>query len=58
VLGGIEALTVLGETDDGGANARAAQACADRWIAAGREVFLVEPLIGDDFDAAWREARA
>ena len=29
VLGGIEAITILGEADDGGANARAAEACAN-----------------------------
>ena len=55
VLPGIEALTIFGETDDGGANHRAAQECANRWIAASREVLLVEPQVGDDLNAVWRE---
>ena len=40
-------LTILGETDDGGANARAAKDCAQRWLAAGRRL-VVEPLVGGD----------
>jgi putative DNA primase/helicase len=55
VLGGIETITVLGEVNDGGANRRAAQACAERWIAAGRESYVVTPLSGDDLNDAWRE---
>lgn len=47
VLAGIEALTVLGETDKKGSNAAAATACATRWIAAGREIFLFKPPGGD-----------
>jgi hypothetical protein len=53
VLAGIEAITVLGEVDDGGANHRAAQACAARWIEAGREALIVEPLVGRDLNDAW-----
>jgi putative DNA primase/helicase len=37
VLPGIETINILGEIDDGGANRRATQACAARWMAAGRE---------------------
>jgi putative DNA primase/helicase len=48
VLAGVETLTVLCENDDGGANARAADACGDRWQAAGRDVFLAEPQICGD----------
>ena len=55
VLTGIEAITVLGEVNDGGANHRAAQACAARWIEAGREAFIVAPLSGDDLNDVWRE---
>ena len=55
VLPGIEAITVLGEVDDGGANHRAAQACAERWIEAGREAFIVAPLSGGDLNDVWRE---
>jgi CHC2 zinc finger len=43
VLGGIESLTVFLEHDESGANAKAVQACADRWIAAGKEVFSADP---------------
>ncbi len=55
VLSGIEAITILGETRDGGANVRAAQACAERWSAAGQEAFIVEPLVGGDLNDVWRE---
>ncbi len=55
VLAGIEAVTVLGEVNDGGANHRAAQACAASWIEAGREAFTVAPLRGDDLNDVWRE---
>ena len=54
VLPGIDAITILGEVD-GGANKRAAQSCADRWIEAGREAFVVEPLVGGDLNDVWRE---
>lgn len=55
VLSGIEAITILGEVGDGGTNDRAAQACAARWIEAGEEAFIVEPLVGGDFNDVWRE---
>ena len=55
VLCGIEALTVLGELNDGGANYRASQACAARWVEAGREAYIVAPLTGDDLNDVWRE---
>lgn len=48
-------ITVLGEVSDGGANHRAAQACAVRWIEAGREAFMVALLVGGDFNDVWRE---
>jgi hypothetical protein len=54
----IEAITALGEVGDGGANHRAAQVCAARWIEAGREAFVVEPQVGDDFNDVWREIAA
>jgi putative DNA primase/helicase len=47
VLGGIDALTILGETDKKGSNATATRECAARWTAAGREVLLVTPPAGD-----------
>jgi len=55
VLSGIEAVTVLGEVGDGGANHRSARACAVRWIEAGREAFVVEPQVGSDLNDVWRE---
>jgi hypothetical protein len=55
VLSGIEAVTVLGEVGDGGANHRSARACAARWIEAAREAFVVEPQVGSDLNDLWRE---
>ena len=55
VLAGVEAITVLGEVGDGSANHRAAQACAVRWIEAGREAFVAEPMLGRDLNDVWRE---
>jgi putative DNA primase/helicase len=56
VLSGIETITVLGEIDDGGANCRAAHACAKRWADAGRDVLVVWPRVGGDLNDVWREA--
>jgi hypothetical protein len=56
VLPAVQAITILGEVGDGGANYRDSQTCAARWIAAGQEAFIVTPLVGDDLNAAWREA--
>jgi putative DNA primase/helicase len=53
VLPGIDAITVLGELNDGGANHRAAQACAARWLEAGREALIVAPLVGSDLNDVW-----
>jgi putative DNA primase/helicase len=55
VLAGVEAITILGEVNDGGANDRAATACAARWINAGHEAFIVRPLLGGDLNDVWRE---
>jgi hypothetical protein len=55
VLPGVEALTILGEVGDGGANQRATRTCADRWIKAGHEALVVTPLLGDDLNDVWRE---
>ena len=57
VLAGIEAVTILAENDANGANKRAVDVCAKRWRDAGRGVFIVEPLIGNDFSDAWAEAQ-
>lgn len=45
VLGGIECLTVAADADDAGQ--RAAEAVAERWRQAGREVRTVTPPAGD-----------
>jgi hypothetical protein len=52
VLPGIDALTVLGETDDSGANARAVRACGNRWSAAAREVVVATPRVAGDMNDA------
>jgi Toprim domain-containing protein len=52
---GIEAIAVLGEINDGGANHRAAQTCATRWIEVGQEAFIVTPLSGNDLNDVLRE---
>ncbi len=56
VVPGIEAITILGEVDDAGANHRASKACAERWIEAGQEAFVVTPLVGSDLNDVWRKA--
>jgi putative DNA primase/helicase len=56
VLPGIEALTILEETDDGGRSADAAAVCGDRWIDADREVLLARPRVGGDLNDALMEA--
>jgi hypothetical protein len=54
ILGGIDCLTLLAERDE--ANARAVEACARRWHAAGREVIVVEARIGSDLNDALQGA--
>ncbi|MDO9713321.1 DUF7146 domain-containing protein [Paracraurococcus lichenis] len=49
VLPGIEALTVFPDADDSGASLTAAQRCAERWRAAGREVDFIPAPDGADF---------
>jgi putative DNA primase/helicase len=52
VLSGIEALNILAESDDAGANARAVDECGQRWTAAGREVRIIHPKIRGDLNEA------
>jgi hypothetical protein len=52
VLPGIETLTLFPDRDDKGAGIAAAEACAERWRAAGREVRLLLPPEGQD----WHDA--
>jgi putative DNA primase/helicase len=46
ILSGVEALTLLAENDE--ASAHAAERCAARWHAAGREVLVNRSLVGKD----------
>ena len=55
VLSNIRTLSIFGEVNDGGANARAAQACAIRWQDADADILVIEPLIGGDLNDVWRE---
>jgi ribosomal protein L37AE/L43A len=54
VLSGIEALTIVADNDANNAGQHACEACAARWHAAGREVFIIEPTIGKDLNDAIR----
>jgi putative DNA primase/helicase len=54
VLAGVDALTILAETDDSGANAKAIRACGNRWAAAGREVIVATPYVRGDMNEALR----
>jgi hypothetical protein len=51
VLAGVEALTLLVDHDANRTGQRAAEECAARWAAAGREVELLTPKLSDsDFN--------
>ena len=52
VLPGVEALTIFVDNDDGGAGEGAAEACARRWVEAGRTVRVYVPPAGHDFNDA------
>lgn len=56
VLSGIESLTLLAETGDGGTNERACHECGRRWEEAGREVLVAASTIGEDLNDALRGA--
>jgi hypothetical protein len=56
VLPAVECLTLLAEHDD--ASARAVQACAERWHAAGREVLINQADFGKDLNDELREGGA
>jgi hypothetical protein len=49
VLSGIEALTIFSDSDDAGV--KAAEVCADRWRAEGRDVAIHKPLRSVQHDA-------
>ena len=51
VLDGVEVLTIAADRDASGTGQAAAAACAERWVAAGREVLILLPdRIGDDLN--------
>jgi hypothetical protein len=51
VLSGIEFLTILVDNDESGTGQRAAEACAQAWLAAGKQVLKLMPSkIGTDFN--------
>lgn len=52
VLDGVEALSVLAETDDGGASERAARKVGTRWHRAGKSVEIIEPTLSGDLNDA------
>lgn len=52
VLPGIEGLTLLEETGDSGASARAVRECGSRWHRAGRAVEIVTPAVPGDLNDA------
>jgi putative DNA primase/helicase len=56
VLPGIEALTIFADHDANGVGTRAARACAERWVAAGREVVVRTPPAGLDWNDVVRRA--
>jgi putative DNA primase/helicase len=53
-IAGVDCLTLLAEHD--AASAKAVQACAERWHAAGREVIIIRSTIGSDLNDALRGA--
>jgi len=59
VIGGIQALSLLREHDE--ASERACEAAATRWATAGREVFVIDPIDGNDMAdvivRGWNEQR-
>ena len=54
ILSGIDAITILAETDDSGANAKAIRACGNRWAVADREVIIATPYVRGDINDALR----
>ena len=52
VLAGIEALTIFPDRDDSGTSLKNANQCAERWQSAGREVRIIWPPAGADWDDA------
>jgi phage/plasmid primase-like uncharacterized protein len=58
VLAPIETLTILVDNDADGGGQRAAEACAERWLDAGRDVVRLTPKLPGDFNDIVRRERA
>jgi putative DNA primase/helicase len=59
VLRGIGKLFIFGEVNDGGANGKAAQSCADRWREKSKaKIFVIDPVKGNDLNDAWLAANS
>jgi hypothetical protein len=59
VLPGIDALTIFADADKNGAGQKAANACAERWRAAGRETQIIVPRApGADLNDIHRQVAA
>ena len=54
ILSGVEALTLLAETDAKGTNAKNIRTCGNRWSRAGREVIVATPFVRGDMNEALR----
>jgi putative DNA primase/helicase len=50
LLPGIDGLTIFGEYDEKQQSMEAIQACADRWLAARKEVLTAWPMAGNDLN--------
>jgi hypothetical protein len=50
VLPGIDGLTIFGEHDEKQQSMKAIQSCAERWLAAGKEVLTAWPMAGNDLN--------
>jgi putative DNA primase/helicase len=57
VLSGIDAITLLRESDKTGANKCACNECARRWLAAGKECTLIEPELCGDLNDVLNKGR-
>jgi putative DNA primase/helicase len=50
LLPGIDGLTIFGEYDEKQQSMEAIQSCAERWLAAGKEVLTAWPMAGNDLN--------
>ena len=54
VIEGITTLKIFGEKNDNGANANAIKELVKRWKNSGADIFVIEPIIGNDLNDALR----